>query len=307
MARHAVIASLPFVGALDRSSRDLGKQLAQALRAAIRKGDLGGGDALPSTRALATALGVSRGTVVEAFEQLIAEGFLESRRGASTRVTRTASDERPAARARRATAPTRTRTLPDAAATFTRVAEQFAPLPGVPFAISVPAGATAPGDTWRRLGNRLRSRGPAAPAGYDEAQGARTLREQIARYVRRARSVRCDADQVVITSGTQQGLYLAAQVLVAPGDATWVENPAYPALTAILTTTGRGSRMARVPVDHEGLDVERGRMLAPHAAAAFVTPSHQLPTRICRPRAQNCTNPWSSRGRGCAIASPLNR
>lgn len=277
MARHAVIASLPFVGALDRSSRDLGKQLAQALRAAIRKGDLGGGDALPSTRALATALGVSRGTVVEAFEQLIAEGFLESRRGASTRVTRTASDERPAARARRATAPTRTRTLPDAAATFTRVAEQFAPLPGVPFAISVPAGATAPGDTWRRLGNRLRSRGPAAPAGYDEAQGARTLREQIARYVRRARSVRCDADQVVITSGTQQGLYLAAQVLVAPGDATWVENPAYPALTAILTTTGRGSRMARVPVDHEGLDVERGRMLAPHAAAAFVTPSHQYP------------------------------
>jgi len=147
MARHAVIASLPFVEALDRSSRDLGKQLAQALRAAIRKGDLGGGDALPSTRALATALGVSRGTVVEAFEQLIAEGFLESRRGASTRVTRTASDERPVARARRAAAPTRLRTLPDAAATFTRVAEQFAPLPSVPFAISVPAGATAPGDT----------------------------------------------------------------------------------------------------------------------------------------------------------------
>jgi len=277
MARHAVIASLPFVGALDRASRDLGKQLAQALRLAIRNGDLGGGDALPSTRALATALGVSRGTVVEAFEQLIAEGFLESRRGASTRVTRTASDERPVARARRAAAPTRTRRLPDAAATFTRVAEQFAPLPSVPFAISVPAGATAPGDTWRRLGNRLRSRGPAAPAGYAEAQGARALREQIARYVRRARSVRCDADQVVITSGTQQGLYLASQVLVGPGDASWVENPAYPALTAILTTTGRGSRMVRIPVDHEGLDVERGRMLAPHAAAAFVTPSHQYP------------------------------
>ena len=132
--------------------------------------------------------------MVEAFEQLIAEGFLESRRGASTRVTRTAPDERPVARVRRATAPARTRRLPDAAATFTRVAEQFDPLPSVPFAISVPAGATAPGDTWRRLGNRLRSRGPAAPAGYAEAQGARELREQIARYVRRARrrpSSRC--------------------------------------------------------------------------------------------------------------------
>jgi GntR family transcriptional regulator/MocR family aminotransferase len=189
MARYAVIASLPFVGALDRRSRDLGKQLAQALRVAIRHGDLNGGDALPSTRALAKALGVARGTVVEAFAQLVAEGFLESRRGASTRVTRTASEERPATRARRSTAPTRTRTLPEAAAVFTRVAEQFAPLPSVPFAISVPAGATAPGDTWRRLGNRLRSRGPAAPAGYAEAQGARALREQIARYVRRARSV----------------------------------------------------------------------------------------------------------------------
>lgn len=85
MARYAVIASLPFLGSLDRTSRDLGKQLAEALRVAIRQGDLRGGEALPSTRALAKALGVARGTVVEAFAQLIAEGFLESRRGASTR------------------------------------------------------------------------------------------------------------------------------------------------------------------------------------------------------------------------------
>lgn len=276
MARHAVIATVPFVGVLDRKTRDLGKQVAQALRVAIGRGDLGGGDALPSTRALATALGVSRGTVVEAFEQLVAEGFLESRQGASTRVTRTAP-ERPATRAGRATASPRARALPEAAAAFTRVAEQFAPLPVGPFAISVPGGQTVPGDIWRRLGNRLRSRGAAAPAGYAEAQGARALREQIARYVRRARSVRCEADQVVITSGTQQGLYLAAQLLVGPGDATWVENPAYPALTAILATTGRGARMARVPVDQEGLDVERGRVLAPNATTAFVTPSHQYP------------------------------
>lgn len=277
MARHAVLASLPFVGPLDRTSRDLGRQLAQALRVAIRQGDLRGGDALPSTRALALALGVSRGTVVEAFAQLVAEGFLESRQGASTRVTRTAPDDRPAVKTRRASAATRVRSLPEATASFARVAAQYAPLPSVPFAISVPAGATAPGDSWRRLGNRLRSRGAAAPAGYADAQGVRALREQIARYVRRARSVRCDADQVVITSGTQQGLYLAAQVLVGPDEATWVENPAYPALTAILSTTGRGARMARVPVDDEGLDVERGRVLAPHAAAAFVTPSHQYP------------------------------
>lgn len=277
MARHAGLHSLPFLRALDRSSRDLGRQLAQALRTAIREGDLGSGDALPSTRVLATTLGVARGTVVEAYEQLIAEGFLVARRGAVTRVTGAPVHERPPLQVRRATSPTRVRTLPGSAATFTRIAQQLAPMPGVPFAISVPGGATAPGETWRRLGNRLRARGASAPSGYADPQGAQALREQIAHHVRRARAVRCDADQVVITSGTQQGLYLTAQVLVAPGDATWTENPAYPALTAILTATGRGTRMARVPVDHEGLDVERGRTLAPDAVAAFVTPSHQYP------------------------------
>lgn len=277
MARHPRTASLPFIGTLDRTSRDLGRQLAQALRVAIRKGDLLGGEPLPSTRALAEALGVARGTVVEAFEQLVAEGFLESRRGASTRVTRPALEQRAAAVPERSRPPGRARALPQTTAMFCRIADQFSPLPGVPFAISVPGGATAPGDAWRRLGNRIRARGPAAPAGYAESQGVRVLREAIAEYVRRSRSVRCDPDQIIITSGTQQGLYLASQVLVGPGDATWVENPAYPALTAILTTTGRGSRMIRVPVDHEGLDVKRGRELAPDATAAFVTPSHQYP------------------------------
>jgi GntR family transcriptional regulator/MocR family aminotransferase len=105
----------------------------------------------------------------------------------------------------------------------------------------------------------------------------RALRGVIADYVRRSRSVRCDPDQIIITAGTQQGLYLASHVLVGPGDATWVENPAYPALTAILTTTGRGRGMIRVPVDDEGLDVENGRVLAPSAKAVFVTPSHQYP------------------------------
>ena len=160
---------------------------------------------------------------------------------------------------------------------ITRIAEQFSPLASVPFAISVPTGATAPGEVWRRLGNRIRARGPAAPAGYSDAQGALPLREAIAGYVRRSRAVRCDADQVIITSGTQQGLYLCSQVLVGLDDATWVENPAYPALTAILSSTGRGNGMARVRVDDEGLDVDHGRRMAAGAVAAFVTPSHQYP------------------------------
>ena len=89
MARHALTVTVPFACDFDRTSRDLGRQLAQALRLAIRQGGLRSGDPLPSSRTLSKALGVSRGTVVEAFAQLVAEGFLESRQGASTWVTRT--------------------------------------------------------------------------------------------------------------------------------------------------------------------------------------------------------------------------
>ena len=276
MPRQAKSVSLPFIGALDRAAGDLSQQLAHALRVAIRRGDLREGELLPSTRVLARALRVARGTVVEAFEQLVAEGFLESRRGASTWVTRSASREG-IRTSEQASPHARTRALPDFAATFTRVAQQFSALPSVPFAISVPTGATAPGEVWRRLGNRIRARGPAAPAGYSDAQGALPLREAIAEYVRRSRSVRCEPGQVIITSGTQHWLYLSSQVLVGLSDSTWVENPAYPGLTAILASTGRGDGMIRVPVDEEGLDVEAGTRMAPNAVAAFVTPSHQYP------------------------------
>ena len=147
----------------------------------------------------------------------------------------------------------------------------------MPFAISVPIGLTAPDDIWRRLGNRLRARGAGAPSGYADPQGALPLREAIADYVRRSRSVRCHADQVVITSGTQQGLHLASQVLLGAGDQAWVENPAYRGITALLDSTGRRDAMVRVPVDADGIDVDAGIRLAPHARVAFVTPSHQYP------------------------------
>jgi GntR family transcriptional regulator/MocR family aminotransferase len=161
------------------------------------------------------------------------------------------------------------------AADYARIAKQFFPLPMVPFAISVPTYSTAPADDWRIIGNRLRARGPAAPAGYSDPRGALPLREAIAEYVRRSRSDRCDAGQVIITSGTQQGLHLSAQVLIGSDDAVWVENPAYPALTGILETMGRS--IVRVQVDKEGLDVDAGRRASANAAAAFVTPSHQYP------------------------------
>lgn len=277
MARTAGVAEIPSIGTLDRAVGNLSRQVAQALREAVRKGDIQPGDALPSTRLLAASLQVARGTVIEAYEQLIAEGFLESKGGVGTRVAQALAEPQPASEPRASRRRIARPGLPEPAATFARIAREFRPLAPVPFAISVPIGLTAPADIWRRLGNRLRAKGPGAPAGYTDPLGALPLREAIAGYVRKSRSVRCDPGQVIVTSGTQQGLFLACQVLLASRDQAWVENPAYRGVTAILESTGHRDAMIRVPVDTEGIDVEAGIRMAPHARAAFVTPSHQYP------------------------------
>ncbi|AGK46934.1 aminotransferase class I and II family protein [Burkholderia thailandensis MSMB121] len=284
MARRARIIEIPSLGTLDRAAGNLSRQLAQALRDAVRDGEVEPGDALPSTRFLAASLRIARGTVVDAYEQLIAEGFLESQGGVGTRVAHALAEpphsriarEAPRAARRRETSAARS-ALPQPAAAYARVAREFESLPPVPFAISVPVGATAPDDVWRRLGNRLRAKGAAAPMGYAEPQGVLPLREAIADYVRKSRSVHCEPDQIIVTSGTQQGLFLACQVLLGAHDRAWVENPAYRGITAILECAGRRDAMVRVPVDAEGIDVDAGIRLARDARAAFVTPSHQYP------------------------------
>ncbi|SIT45749.1 Transcriptional regulator, GntR family with aminotransferase domain [Paraburkholderia ribeironis] len=277
MARTAGIAEIPSIGTLDREAGKLSRQVAQALREAVRNGEILPGDALPSTRLLAASLQIARGTVIEAYEQLIAEGFLESKEGAGTRVARALAEPRQAREPRVIRRRSALRGLPEPAVAFAQIAQEFRPLAPVPFAVSVPVGLTAPGDIWRRLGNRVRAKGPGAPAGYTDPLGALPLREAIAGYVRKSRSVHCEAGQVIVTSGTQQGLFLACQVLLGSRDEAWVENPAYRGVTAILESTGHRDTMIRVPVDAEGIDVEAGIRMAPHARAAFVTPSHQYP------------------------------
>lgn len=277
MARTARIAELPTFSALDRTAGNLRRQLAEALREAVRNGDIGAGDALPATRSLAASLQVARGTVIEAYEQLIAEGFLEAKAGAGTRVAPALAGPRSVSEPRMDAERATEAELSERAKVFAQIAQEFRPLAPVPFAISVPIGSTEPADVWRRLGNRLRARGAAAPAGYADPLGALPLREAIAGYVRKSRSVRCEADQVIVTSGTQQGLFLASQVLLGPRDQAWVENPAYRGVTAILESIGHRDGMVRVPVEAEGLDVEAGIRMAPRARAAFVTPSHQYP------------------------------
>ncbi|CAI2129662.1 HTH-type transcriptional regulatory protein gabR [Serratia ficaria] len=276
MPRKARVVEVPAIGQLDRQAGRLSQQLAQALRAAINKGELKAGDLLPSTRRLSAALRLARGTVLEAFAQLTAEGFLAPQPGSGTRVAGSLAPRRvrlSPAKSPSATAPP----LAEQAQRLARFAAQVRPLPPVPFAVSVPIGETAPDDIWRRLGNRIRARGPGAPSGYGDPMGALPLREALCEYVRRSRSVSCTPQQIIITSGTQQGLYLAAQILLDAGDAAWVEDPAYSGITAIFDNVFRDRRMIRVPVADDGIDVAAGAGLAAQARAAFVTPSHQYP------------------------------
>jgi GntR family transcriptional regulator/MocR family aminotransferase len=158
------------------------------------------------------------------------------------------------------------------------VASTLRPHGAMPFAIAHPAGAVAPDDRWRRLGNRIRATRLAAPSGYIDPKGVSDLRIAIADYVRKARAVKCEPDQVVITAGTQQGLFLAATVLLSEGDAVWAEDPAYPGIVAVLENFK--NPVTRIPVDAQGIDVELGVAISPKARVAFVTPSHQFPLGV---------------------------
>jgi len=284
MTRRRAPEGIPVLIALDARARDsLSRQIYRALRDGILAGRLAGGLRLPSTRALATDLGVSRNTVVAAFDQLLAEGYVESRVGRGTRVSHTLPEQLLHARTRR------------------RVREAASPAPNAPsaraellveharrkssaderaiaFAPGVPALDQFPWRTWGRLialrGRRL---GPAV-AGYGDSLGYRPLREAVARYVAVARGVTCTPDQVVIVAGSQQGLDLVARVATDPGDSAWIEDPGYHgALGALIAA---GLRVTGVPVDADGLSVAAGRIAAPPARLIYVTPSHQFPLGV---------------------------
>ncbi|GLQ12109.1 GntR family transcriptional regulator [Devosia yakushimensis] len=274
MARRRSIITIPSLGGIDREGRRPGRRLTQGLRQAIVNGELKPGERLPSTRTLAASLNLARGTVVEAFEQLRAEGYLETRpRGGTIIVDVRGKQEQVSPRASLGEAPAPL--LPKNVARLEGVAEELKPLPSLPFLIAHPAGAVAPDDKWRRLSNWARAARVSAPSGYSDPRGILELRTAIAEYVRKSRGVICEPEQIIVTNGTQQGLFLAATVLLSAGDTVWSEEPAYPGILAVL---GNFDVTAfRIPVDDQGLQVDVGIGLQQSAKVAFVTPSHQYP------------------------------
>lgn len=241
------------------------------LRAAVLDGRLRPGDALPATRELARRLEVSRNTVTNAYQRLIAEGFLVGRVGAGTFV----SDQVPALRPRRAPAgsPLRpTAAWRDAAA----LEERPTAAASLDFQLGVPDARLFPWDEWRRLVARQhRSARTRTTGSYSDAAGDPALREAIARHVGLARAVHAGADDVLVTNGAQQAFDVLARVLVQRGTCVAVEDPGYP--PARRAFAAAGAQIAAVPVDAEGLDVAR---IPARARVVYVTPSHQFPLGV---------------------------
>lgn len=273
---------LPLLIALDpQSSEPLFRQLYRSLRDAILDGRLAPGLRLPSTRTLAADLDVSRNTVVAAFEQLHAEGYLDSRVGHGTRVAQSLPEyfrrasrpaAAPAAHVDSITAQPSERAARIEAATAAKsLVSEHAP----PFAPGLPALDRFPLALWQRImAQRARVVDPEL-LGYASACGYAPLRRALVQYLSISRGLRCAVEQVFVVSGAQQALQLSAQVAIDPGDVALVEDPGYHG--AIGALTAAGATIVGVPVDAEGLDIRAAEASAPRARMVYVTPSHQFP------------------------------
>lgn len=272
---------LPMI-ALDRQAPEaLHRQIYDAYRAAILAGHLRPGQRVPSTRVLASELGVSRFPVLNAYGQLLAEGYLRSRVGAGTVVSRVLPEQFTASK------PAETRRLTDRSAPRP-VARRASSLPALAtppwlrgwgaFGVGQVAGDEFPLQLWSSLVARHCRGMDTRSFHYGDLMGSRFFRETIANYLRTARSLHCDAGQVMIVSGSQQALEISARVLLDPGSPVWVEDPGYSLARDAFALTG--CRLVPVPVDGEGLNVAAGIKRSRKARAAFVTPSHQFPLGV---------------------------
>ena len=234
-------------------ARPLRAQLEDGLRSAVRDGRLGAGDPMPSSRALARDLGVSRRLVVDAYAQLAAEGYLSTRAGAGTYVARAAPAAAP----------------PEPAADPRPPRFDF--FPGAPDLSAFPRAA------WTRATRDVMRTLPAHALGYADPRGVPALRTELAAYLTRARGVVADPERVLVVSGAAQGLALLARVLVRRGTpAVAVEDPSLPVHRMVLNRAG--AKLLPVPVDADG--IRPADLEATGAAAAIVTPAHQMPTGV---------------------------
>jgi GntR family transcriptional regulator/MocR family aminotransferase len=254
------------------------RQLYLQLRSAILSRRLRPGTKLPSTRELASQLGVSRSAAVAAYEQLLAEGYTSGRHGSGTYVSSELPEPiegNPSRRKKPRVAIASGAAQMQSIGDFVDVTVQSDERP---FNLGRTLIDHRTMELWRKLSARtFRSLGPGH-FGYSDPRGTIELRKTICDYLQAARAVRCDPDQIVVTAGTQQAVDIVIRTLPGLNKEVWVEDPGYPLTRQAMLAAGATVRP--IPADGQGIDVGAGIRSAPNARAAFVTPSHQFPTGV---------------------------
>jgi GntR family transcriptional regulator/MocR family aminotransferase len=261
----------------------LHRQLYDELRKAILNGRLASGSRLPASRELASVTRVSRNTVLSAFEQLHAEGYIHSRAGSGTYVCDVVPDAMtpepvgpPALPAR--VGPPRGIARRGHVVRSTELSRVHLPPLASAFRPGLPALDQFPMDVLRRIADRRFRLASARLMAYGDPQGYLPLREAVAAHLSASRGVRCDPSNVIIVNGAQQGVAMCAHLLADEGDQVWMEDPGYFAARAAFAAAR--ATLVPVPVDDEGMVVSVGEARAPAARLVYCTPSHQQPLGV---------------------------
>ncbi len=248
----------------------LNRQIYNRIREMILNGTLISGEKLPSTRRLSKDLGVSRNTILEVYNQMIAEGYLEGHHGSGTVVSGGMQDLK---------FPVNSVNGYRSEDEFNRKKsinnkEEVQKQQRIDFRSGVPALELFPQKAWAKLYQNTCCNLPAASYGYCSSSGVWALREEISRYLSRSRGISCTPERIIITSGATQGLSLVAHLLNQENKNVLVEDPTHPGLRKVITTAG--CRIKTHPTDERGIKTE---LLNPADPLSFIytTPSHQYP------------------------------
>jgi GntR family transcriptional regulator/MocR family aminotransferase len=258
------------------------RQLYDWFRGAIINGQMRPGQRVPSTRGLAAELKISRIPVLNAFEQLLAEGYFETFVGAGTCVAKSIPDDtlsQPPVKAWKGHQETvgkrGPRRMSRRGMALTRLpAQTWLDNLGA-FRVSLPALDHFPIGVWSKLVARHSRKPPRGIMAYGDAMGYLPFREAVAEYLGTVRGVRCESSQILVTTGSQQALQISAQVLLDPKDRVCMEEPGYPGARQAFITAG--AHLIPVSVDDEGINVAELLRRGRDARAVYVTPSHQYP------------------------------